>query len=278
MKCIARRNCIILIQTLSLGSIQLVYCSGERVVVGRGHEFRVCVAEGFSVYDCRRGPEVAICVHMERWEGRRGRLNAVFFDGVGGGGLGGGFDVVVWITGLEECHYSVDVAAKQERKKSVSLHIEEMGREKEIRRGREKNIPMMKQKRRIKSRHIHNRHMPRPKRIMNPIMQRLQIPDLPSIPLIAPLIERLPHRKQLIQHVPVIRLLGRDPRVHFFVAACCVWALAFEWVADGGGPVDEVGVAELRVALALYMIYRCLCLEMRAVGNGRQNIPHQTPP
>jgi hypothetical protein len=104
---------------------------------------------------------------------------------------------------------------------------------------------MMEQKCRIKGRNIHNRHVPRTKRIMDTIVQRLEIPDLSSVTFVAPLIERLPDGEQLVENITVVRLLGRNPSVDLVISARSILALAFDWKPNGVWPMHKLRLAHL---------------------------------
>jgi hypothetical protein len=61
--------------------------------------------------------------------------------------------------------------------------------------------------------------MTQSKDVVKPVMKRLKIANGPAVGLVADLVEWLVDGQQLVKHVPEVRLLLADSRIHLIIAA-----------------------------------------------------------
>jgi hypothetical protein len=61
--------------------------------------------------------------------------------------------------------------------------------------------------------------MTQSKDVVKPVMKRLKIANSPAVSLVADLVEWLVDGQQLVKHVPEVRLLLADSRIHLVIAA-----------------------------------------------------------
>ena len=99
---------------------------------------------------------------------------------------------------------------------------------------------MMKPENWVKRRYLHNTHISKPESIMNAIMKGLKVANNTTVGFIADLIKRLIHRKQLVKHVTVVRLLLADAFICRIIAAGGIESESIYRRADSVVPVLEL--------------------------------------